>query len=175
MQGRKENKTGENWFTSLFSSLCFLSFLLFFPRNCQSFTFQPKSNQAEARWRGAEHDLSQSLLYQFQFLLGVLMTFQKTAILMKTTQAPEIKLTAFVKMQGWRMEGGERGVKGKKKERKENGKIKEKSLSGCIHACKDCFVYQALFCPLNKHTCSYCRAEKLQRFFNDHFCLKKPK
>lgn len=38
---------------------------------------------------------------------------------MKTTQAPEIKLTAFVKMQGWedggREEGGERKEKGKKR------------------------------------------------------------
>lgn len=100
MQAQKEKKDWENWFTSPFHSPFFLSFLLFFPKNCQSFTFQPKSNQAEARWWGAEGDLSQPLLYQFQFLLGVLMTFQKTAILMKTTQAPEIKLTAFVKMRG---------------------------------------------------------------------------
>lgn len=57
--------------------------------------------------------------------------------------------------------GGERKEKGKGKE---NGKIKEKSLSGCIYACKERIVYKALFCPVNKHTCSYCRAEKLQRF-----------
>lgn len=50
------------------------------------------------------------------------MTFQKTAILMKTTQALEIKLT-------W--EGEEKKEKGKGKE-KEKGKVKEKSLSGCI-------------------------------------------
>lgn len=37
---------------------------------------------------------------------------------MKTTQAPEIKLTAFVKMQGWEDGGrGEGGVRGKKKEK----------------------------------------------------------
>lgn len=62
------------------------------------------------------------------------------------------------------MEEGKRGVRGKKKERKENGNIKKKSLSGCIHACKVWIVYRALFCPVNKHTSCYCRAEKLQRF-----------
>lgn len=56
----------------------------------------------------------ESLLYQVQFLLGTLLTFQKTAILMKTTQALEIRLTPFVKMQ----EG--RGGGGRKKKR--NGK-----------------------------------------------------
>lgn len=52
------------------------------------------------------------------------------------------------------MEDGDRGMRGNKKERerKENGKIREKSLSGNIHACKDCIFYQALFCPVNKHT-----------------------
>lgn len=68
--------------------------------------------------------------------------------------------------------GGERKEKGKGKKKK--GKIKEKSLSGCTHACKDRTVYQALFGPVNKHTCSYCRTEKLQRF-SICFCLKKLK
>lgn len=70
------------------------------------------------------------------------------------------------------MEGGKGGVRGMKKERKENGKIKEKSLSGCIHACKHWIVYQALFCPVNKHTSSYHRAEKLQIFNLTIFALR---
>lgn len=63
-----------------------------------------------------------TLLYQLHFLLGVLLTFQKTVILMKNTQALKIKLTPFMKMQGGRR--GEGKEKGKKK-RKEKGKGKD--------------------------------------------------
>lgn len=66
---------------------------------------------------------------------------------MKTTQALEIKLTLFVKMQV----GEEKKGKGKGKE-EERGKVKEKSLSDCIDACKNHIVYQAIFCPISKHT-----------------------
>lgn len=69
------------------------------------------------------------------------MTFQKTAILMKTTQAPEIKLTPFVKSGG--RVGGKWWEERERKREKEKRPVKEKSLSGCSDAFKNHIAYQA--------------------------------
>lgn len=69
-----------------------------------------------------------TLLYQFRFLLGILLTFQKTVILMKTTQALNIKLTLFVKnAKGWRRNGKKKG--------KRNGKGKWRKILFRLYWC----------------------------------------
>lgn len=112
-------KAGENWFTSPFHSLSFLYTLLFLPQN-------------------AESELSQPLFYPLQLLLGLLVTFQKE-ITMKTTQAPEIKLTPFLKMQGW----GGGGERERKRERKREREREEKTPFSCIDVYKNHIVCQA--------------------------------
>lgn len=110
-----------------------------------------------------------TLLYQFRFLLGILLTFQKTVILMKTTQALNIKLTLFVKnAKGWRRNGKK---KGRGTERESEGKF----FPGCIGAYKNHIVYQAMLCLISQKSYSYYRAEKLQIFPPQQFLSQENK
>lgn len=113
-----------------------------------------------------------TLLYQLHFLLGVLLAFQKTVILMKTTQALKIKLTPFIKMQG----GGEERERkrGRRRERKrEKGRI---ALSYCTGAYRNHFVYQATFCLISKNAAVIAKQKSYRYFSLDiFFYLKKTK
>lgn len=110
-----------------------------------------------------------TLLYQLHFLLGVLLTFQKTVILMKTTQALKIKLTPFIKMQG----GGEERERkrGRRRERKrEKGRI---ALSYCTGAYRNHFVYQATFCLISKNAAVIAKQKSYRYFSLDIFFISR--